>query len=96
MLYKKSRDMNPVSEYEGYILGLTIHDDSDGFEKHDYEVFELAEMRDYDDGRMEIMYDRIKTLDISPYEKNQTKIQGHFQQFVDSYRKLQYGLELTL
>jgi len=96
MLYKSHRDFEPVYEYGGKLLGRFEHDDYEGFKKYDYHVYELAEIKDYDDGRTELTYDQIKALDISPYERSIDKIREVFEEFVDAYQRLEHGLEKSL
>lgn len=96
MLFKANRDFNKLYDYNGFTLGSFEHDDSDGFTKYDYEVYELVEIRDYDDGRNEMMYEKLKTLDISPYEKSTETIRKVFENYIDDFLKLNYGLEQSL
>ena len=96
MLFKSYLDFEPVCEYKGFTLGRFSHDDSDGFAKYDYEAYELMEILDYDDGRSEMMYIKLKTLDISPYEKSVETIKKVFKEYIDDFLKLNHGLEKSL
>lgn len=96
MMYKAFTDFTPIVDYMGYTLGEFTHDDSDGFQKHDYDVYELVCIKEYDDGIVNEMYDRIKSLKISPYEKSQVTVEVKFKEAVDTLLNLNHGLEKSL
>lgn len=96
MLYKKNIDFDHVYDHMGFTLGKFIHDDSDGFEKWDWSVYQFAVEKTWDEGYRTEEYDFVKSLDISPYERNMNLIKEKFHEWVDKYYKLEYGLEQTL
>ena len=69
MLFMKYRDFEPRQEYEEYCLGLMIHDDGDVI-KWDWTIY-----KEFDGTAM---YDEICYLDVSPYERNEHKINQLF------------------
>lgn len=96
MLFKSYIDFDPVCDYQGFTLGRFSHDDSDGFGKYDYDVYQIAEHITYDDGPEIETYFHIKSLDISPYEKSVETIRKAFENYIDDFLKLNHGLEKSL
>lgn len=76
MLFMKYRDFEPRQEYEEYCLGLMIHDDGDVI-KWDWSVYKQTAGD---------MYEEICDLEVSPYERNEHKINQLFLKQVNLLR----------
>ena len=72
----KYRDFEPRQEYEEYCLGLMIHDDGDVI-KWDWSVYKQTAGD---------MYEEICDLEVSPYERNEHKINQLFLKQVNLLR----------
>lgn len=96
MLYAKFRDFQPRSEYKGYVLGWCDHDDGDVV-KWDWTVYKFSELQQFETSpnttATNEMYEEIKSLDISPYERNMSKIIDEFERIVDWIRSDEYWHE---
>ena len=69
MLFMKYRDFEPRQESKEYCLGLMIHDDGDVV-KWDWTIY-----KEFDNTSM---YEEVCNLDVSPYERNEHKINQLF------------------
>jgi hypothetical protein len=69
MLFMKYRDFEPRQESKEYCLGLMIHDDGDVV-KWDWTIY-----KEFDNTAM---YEEVCNLDVSPYERNEHKINQLF------------------
>ena len=96
MLFNENTDFDPEFNYNGFTLGKFIHDDSDGFQKWDWGVYEFVQQEEYDSGIVINKYAQLKSLDISPYERDLTIIRDVFENWVDEYQQLEHGLEKSL
>ena len=65
----KYRDFEPRQESKEYCLGLMIHDDGDVV-KWDWTIY-----KEFDNNAM---YEEVCNLDVSPYERNEHKINQLF------------------
>jgi len=96
MLYAKFRDFQPREEYKGYVLGWADHDDGDVV-KWDWTVYRFVELQKFETSpnttATNEMYEEIKSLDISPYERDMSKIRDEFQRTVDWIRSDEYWHE---
>tara|TARA_B100000963_G_scaffold267872_1_gene236080 strand:- start:524 stop:811 length:288 start_codon:yes stop_codon:yes gene_type:complete len=87
MLFVKHRDWTPKDFYEGYELGFMEHDDGDVV-KWDWTIYKFVEERAYDDRPLalnvftQLMYEKVCSLDVSPYERNMNTIRDLFQKQV--------------
>ena len=75
MLFAKYRDWTPEDCYEGYELGFMEHDDGDVV-KWDWTIYKFVEEKSHD------MYEKVCSLDVSPYERNTYTIRDLFQKRV--------------
>ena len=82
MLFAKYRDWTPRFEHKGYELGFMEHDDGDVV-KWDWTVYKFVEQKTYDDHDfVHDMYEKVCSLDVSPYERNTNTIRDLFQKQV--------------
>lgn len=76
MLFMKYRDFEPVHDSEDFSLGRMIHDDGDVI-KWDWTVY-----KEFPDTGL---YEEIHSLDVSPYDRNESNIKDLFLKFIDNY-----------
>lgn len=85
MLFAKYRDWTPEDVYNGYELGLMEHDDGDVV-KWDWTIYKFVEEKIYSSIHKDIlvhqMYEKVCSLDVSPYERNTNTIRDLFQKQV--------------
>ena len=82
MLFAKYRDWTPEDVYKGYELGLMEHDDGDVV-TWDWTIYKFVEQKTYDDHDfVHDMYEKVCSLDVSPYERNTNTIRDLFQKQV--------------
>lgn len=82
MLFAIYRDFDPEDEFYDCSLGLQIHDDGDVI-KWDWSIYKREPDADYTaDLRMYKMYSEVHSIDVSPYERDKSKIKDMFRQWV--------------
>ena len=82
MLFAANRDFDPQGDYYNYCLGLQIHDDGDVV-KWDWTIYKREPDADYTaDLVMYKMYREVHSIDVSPYERDKSKIEEIFKRWV--------------
>ena len=85
MLFAKNRDWIPEEVFMGYELGFMEHDDGDVV-KWDWTIYKFVEEKSFSNIHQDLfkhqMYEKVCSLDVSPYERDMSGILDLFQKQV--------------
>jgi|TARA_B100000073_G_scaffold14221_1_gene11679 hypothetical protein len=80
MIFVAHRDFEPHGNYHNYCLGRMIHDDGDVI-KWDWTIYKAVREEDFTEDLISYRsFEEICGLDVSPYERDMSKIRELFEE----------------